>query len=112
MALPLHAGRGDMLTEVSGTAVFVDVDVDERQVITVDHSADAVFAFAEPPRFAAILDGTTVEAIVRVLSSGTDGGQFVCELYVEATCTTETDLGHGGADPDWEVAWTRRGILE
>lgn len=105
MLAPLRWTRGDALTEITGQDIAVDLDPGEIGVLTVDHSAIAVFAFATPPEF------DKVEGLrIRLLCDGLSGSGFRVEIEVEVG-TSGYDYGYGSGKADWTLTWRRRGVL-
>ena len=101
MDQPLRWGEGtpQALTVIGGEQLGVAVDEDpDLRFIDVDHSVEAAFGFAEPPRV------TAVEGMRFVVDvSGTDGGKF----------RVWYDVVVGGYPPEeFDFVWTRRGVLD
>jgi len=102
--------RSDALVVASGSGWLTDLDVGEVVRLVRDHSADAIFAFAEPPRFS-----ISAAIYVRLLLEGTDGAQFAVEIERILGAPYGSDYGYGygygeGGD-DFYYTWTRRGVL-
>jgi hypothetical protein len=115
----LRAGFGDRLYTigVSGGSI-TGLPAGQTALVAVDHTpAGAPTAtdceFAAP--FAPVVT-VPIGVTVRVLACGTVGGVakvtnglgFVLEFV---NVSYSTDYGHGGAGPDIEYSWTRKGIL-
>ena len=98
--------RTDALKVVSGAEWLIDLEPGEMVVLAVDHSADAEFALAEPPRFT-----VPPGLLVRLLLEGTDGAGFTVEIEALSEGGYGYDYGYGGPEPDWYCTWTRRGVL-
>ncbi len=105
MLAPLRWTRGNALTEITREDIVVDLDAGETGILEVDHSADAVFAFAGVPEFDAV-EGLRI----RVLADGLTGGGFRVEIEVEIGTLGE-DHGYGTEKSDWVLTWRRRGVL-
>lgn len=95
--------EGDLLLTIQGAGVVTDLAIGTSAVLSVDHTAEGVFGQCPMPEF-------TVPAgvLVRVLAEETDGGQFSVEIVNESYAS---DQGYGGADPDIEYSWIRRGVM-
>lgn len=105
MLAPLRWTRGNALTEIERQDIVVDLDAGETGILEVDHSADAVFAFATPPEF------DKVEGLrIRLLCDGLSGSGFRVEIEVEVG-TSGYDYGYGSGKADWTLTWRRRGVI-
>lgn len=104
--------RSDALVVVSGSGWLHDFNVGEIVRLVIVHSADAIFAFAEPPRF-----HISAAIYVRLLLEGTDGHQFAVEIERILGAPYGADYGYGygyhygEAGDDFHYTWTRRGVI-
>jgi hypothetical protein len=100
-------GKGDLVGTVAGTLSvdLTDLVAGEKAVYTVDHGDTALeedaalygrFALAEMPRFVG-----TADIIVVPLADGLTGEGF--KVAVEVVSAP--------ADPTFDIAWTRVGLL-
>lgn len=103
----LHWALSDMIEQAEGGGTltgFYALAEGESVLIEVDHSDQAVFEFAEVPRF-----GEIPGAEVTLDLSGTDGSGF----RVRVTRSDDVAGGEPGyGSDDVAYTWTRRGGLQ
>ena len=100
-----RVGRPQALAEVTGTEVLADAVAGDSYILDVDHSLDASFALAEPPRITAVTGVTLLPCC-----DGTDGDGYRLKVEVDLSFVG-ADYGYGGAGPDIVISWARRGVL-
>ena len=114
--IALDWNLGNALTEVDGDVWVDDLAEGEDRYVYVSHSV-VPFALAEYPRIdvsQGVVDGLVIDVVscAEVSSSMevTDGVGFVLHVTVP-TGVSGADQSRGGADADWHIYWTRRGVL-
>ena len=101
---PLHRGRGDALSEASGTFTITGMSVGDEVWVLVDHSAQVQFADNPLPAIEE-LDGFALAVVATGPEGGsTDGSGFV----VHVRCVQDNPYGYGQSEAV-SVSWTRKG---
>lgn len=113
----LRWGDGNALTQIPGTLEVDDLAPEESRTVYVSH-AGTELALAEAPAFsleAGDVEGLTLTIIARGKDDDgvyrtTDGKGFLLKIEVAADAVG-ADKDRGDVGPDWDIHWTRRGVL-